>query len=238
MGRSCWWFTPRWITIRTSASNFFRSLFLIVIQAGTIEQISQLLLLKDTEDYNEKVVRAAASMCERERRTLEAIKLYNIAGAHETVIACLAKALGEVVLQPDGGGDEGRRVEATAREIYYHYSRLNRAAGRARDAVGILLRLREATVARDAGRYEAALEAIEATDLVPFEGDAAKLNRRAAEFESTYDDSVKRNLPIYLPLTMEILAALSKKIKSSSMNGPSQKMVSHRLSLKNPSIAK
>lgn len=191
-----------------------------------IEQNSQLLLLKDTEDYNEKIVRAAASMCERERRTLEAIKLFNIAGAHDTVIACLAQALGEVALQPDGGGDEGRRVEATAREIYYHYSRLNRAAGRARDAVGILLRLREAVVARDAGRYEAALEAIEATELVPFEGDAARLNRRAAEFESTYDDSVKRNLPMYLPLTMEVLAALSKKVKSSAMNEASRKMVS------------
>lgn len=200
------------------------------MQAGQIEQMSQLLLLKDSDDYNDKIVRAAASLCERERRTLEAIKLYNIAGAHETVIACLAQALGDIVSQPDGGGEEGRRIEATAREIYYHYSRLNRAAGRARDAVGVLLRLREATAAKEAGRFEAALEAIEATDLVPFEGDAARLNRRAAEFEATYDDAVKRNLPTYLPLTMEILSELHKKIKNSAMAEGSKKMVS-KLSL-------
>lgn len=97
-------------------------------------------------------------MCERERRTLEAIKLYNIAGAYETVIGCLAQALGECVGQPDGGGEEGKRVEATAREMYYHYSRLNRAAGKERDAVYMLLRIREAIAAKEAGRYEAALE--------------------------------------------------------------------------------
>lgn len=164
-------------------------------------------------------------MCERERRTLEAIKLYNIAGAHQTVITCLAQALGEVVAQPDGGGEEGRRVEATAREIYYHYARLNRAASKERDAVYILLRVREAIVAKEAGRYEAALEAIETTQLVPLEGDMAKLNRAAAEFESVFHDSVKRNLPIYLPLTMEVLSELHRKIKNSSMADASKKMV-------------
>ncbi len=105
-------------------------------QSGAIEQISSLLLLKDAEDYNEKIVRAAAGMCERERRTLEAIKLYNISGAYQTVAACLAQALGDCVSQPDGGGEEGQKVESTAREIYYHYSRLNRAA----DEKGMLLR--------------------------------------------------------------------------------------------------
>jgi nuclear pore complex protein Nup93 len=164
-------------------------------------------------------------MCERERRTLEAIKLYNIAGAHDTVIACLAQALGDVVTLPEGGDDDGRRVETTAREIFYHYSRLNRAAGRARDAVGILLRLREASAAKEAESYEAALEAIEATELVPLEGDAARLNRRAAEFEASYDDSVKRNLPTYLPLTMEVPAELHRKAEGAAMTEAARKIV-------------
>lgn len=200
------------------------------VQPGSIEQISQLLLLKDSNDYNEHIVRAAASLCERERRTLEAIKLYNIAGAHETVVECLAQALGDVVSIPNGGGEEGRRVESTAREIYYHYTRLNRAAGRARDAVGVLLRLREAAAAKEAGRLEAALEAIETTDLVPFEGDAARLNRRAAEFETAHHDAVKRNLPTYLPLTMEILSGLHQKTKNSPAEYASKKLVSTKIS--------
>ena len=186
--------------------------------------MKDLLLLKGN-DYLEQIIRGAASLCERERRTLEAIKLYNIAGAHDTVISCLAQAMGEIVSQPDGGGEEGRRIEATAREIYYHYSRLNRAAGRAREAVHVLLRLRDAMAAKESGRLESALEAVESTGLVPFEGDAAKLNRRAAEFESKYEDSVKRNLPVYLPLTMEILSELHKKVKNSSMTEPAKKLV-------------
>ncbi|THH11355.1 hypothetical protein EW145_g702 [Phellinidium pouzarii] len=204
--------------------------------AGAIEQLAQLLLLKDSDDYNDKIVNTAASMCERERRTLEAIKLYNIAGAHETVIACLAQSLGEVVAQPDGAGEDGRKIETTAREIYYHYARLNRAAGKERDAVYMLLRIREAMVAKEAGRFEAALEAIESTDLVPFEGDTGKLNRRAAEFEMTYHDAVKRNLPTYLPLTMEILSELHLKVKNTAMAEASKKMALDSLRVKSRSL--
>lgn len=69
------------------------------------------------------------------------------------------------------------------------------------------------------------VQAIESTDLVPLEGDTSKLNRRAAEFETTYHDAVKRNLPTYLPLTMEILSELHKKIKNSAMSDASKKMV-------------
>lgn len=101
---------------------------------------------------------ASASLCQRERRTLEAIKLYNIAGDFETVVACLAQALGECVSQPDAGGEEGKKIEITAREISHHYTRLNRAAGKARDAIHMLLKIRDATTLKAAGRLDAALE--------------------------------------------------------------------------------
>jgi nuclear pore complex protein Nup93 len=120
--------------------------------------MAPLLKLKDNEDYYERIVRSAAQMCERERRTLEAIKLYNISGAYETVVACLASALGDLIGQPDGGGEDGQKVESTAREIFYHYSRLNRASGRERSAVQMLLKIREAMAAKAAGKFEAALE--------------------------------------------------------------------------------
>ena len=86
------------------------------------------------------------------------IKLYNIAGDYETVVTCLTQALGEVISQPDAGGEEGKSIEATAREISHHYSRLNRAAGKERDAIYMLLKIRDATNLKSAGRLEAALE--------------------------------------------------------------------------------
>lgn len=69
------------------------------------------------------------------------------------------------------------------------------------------------------------MKAMDSTGLVPLEGDAAKLNRRAAEFEASYDDSVKRNLPVYLPLTMELLSELHAGIKGAKFNDVNKKMV-------------
>ena len=46
----------------------------------------------------------------------------------------------------------------TARELSHHYTRLNRAAGKARDALHMLLKIRDATTLKAAGRLDAALE--------------------------------------------------------------------------------
>lgn len=60
--------------------------------------------------------------------------------------------------QPDGGGEDWSKIEPTARQIDYEYSRLNRAAGKARDAVHILLKIHDAMSAKVSGRLEVALE--------------------------------------------------------------------------------
>ena len=89
---------------------------------------------------------------------LEAIKLYNLAGDYQTVITCLAQALGNTIAQPNAGGEKGKAVEHTAAEIVRHYERTNRAVGRARDAVVRLLRIREAMSVKADGRVDVALD--------------------------------------------------------------------------------
>lgn len=55
---------------------------------------------------------------------------------------------------------------------------------------------------------------VESTDLVPLDGDVAKINRRAEEFKELHD-SLQRNLHTYLPLAMDAIVGVYQKLKAS-----------------------
>ena len=116
------------------------------------------LLKLDKEKYYEVILRPAAKQSEREKRTNEAIKLYNLAESPDTVIACLARALSELIDEPDGGGELGMELAQTARDILRHYERTNKGAGKAKDAVVKLLKIRTAREAKEKGNLDAALQ--------------------------------------------------------------------------------
>jgi nuclear pore complex protein Nup93 len=100
----------------------------------------------------------AAAQCEAQQHLPEAIKLYHLAGAHSTVVLCLARGLGECITEPEGGGEEARALENTARELLRHYDRTNRVTVRERDIVVRLLGILGAIEAKRNGKLEAALE--------------------------------------------------------------------------------
>jgi hypothetical protein len=56
---------------------------------------------------------------------------------------------------------------------------------------------------------------VDSTDLVPLDGDVAKINRRAEEFKELHD-SLQRNLHTYLPLAMDAIVGVYQKLKASS----------------------
>ena len=116
------------------------------------------LLKLDKEKYHEAILRPAAKQSEREKRTHEAIKLYNLAESPDTVIACLARALGELVDEPDGGDEAGARLAQTASDILRHYERTNKGAGKTKDAVMKLLKIRTAREAKEKGNLDMALQ--------------------------------------------------------------------------------
>lgn len=68
---------------------------------------------------------------------------------------------------------------------------------------------------------------MESTDLVPLDGDVAKINRRAEEFKELHD-SLQRNLHAYLPLAMDAIAGVYQKVKASSTPDASRQMVGPR----------
>ncbi|KAJ7151727.1 nucleoporin-interacting protein NIC96 [Mycena filopes] len=174
--------------------------------SGVIEQGSSLLGLRDIQAFNEHILVKAARHSEENDRIPEAIKLYNLAGEYGTVVSA-------------------RGVERTAADILRHYERTNRAVGRERDAVVRLLRVREAVEARQAGRPEVALEIMESTDLIPLDGDVGKITRRAEEFKDLHE-ALQRNLQTYLPLTMDALAGVHQKTKSSMGPGDATRQMS------------
>lgn len=117
-----------------------------------------MLKLDSRPQYNETILLRAAAQSETQQRLSEAIRLYHLAGAHSTVIACLARGLGEYITEPEGGGGEARDLENTARDLLRHYDRTNRVTGRERDTVVRLLGILEAQEAKRKGKLEAALE--------------------------------------------------------------------------------
>lgn len=66
---------------------------------------------------------------------------------------------------------------------------------------------------------------MESTELIPLSGDVAKITRRAEEFKDLHE-ALQRNLQAYLPLTMEALAGVHQKIKSSVVPDATRQMVS------------
>lgn len=133
-------------------------------QTGVIERDLKLLKLDaNPTDFAEHILKRAARQSEREKRVNEAIRLYHLAGEHQTVVECLARALGDQVSEPTGGAsgqgpDEGEELANTAKEVLGHYERTNRASGKAREAVVKLVRIRDARVAKEQGLPERALE--------------------------------------------------------------------------------
>ncbi|CCL98344.1 uncharacterized protein FIBRA_00338 [Fibroporia radiculosa] len=202
--------------------------------SGIIEQNAPLLKLEDVRQYNEHILIRAAKHSEQSDRIPEAIKLYNLAGDYTTVIACLAQALGNTIGQPSSD-EKARSIERTAADILRHYERTNRAVGKDRDAVIRLLRVREAMDAKDSGRIELALEIMESTDLIPMDGDVAKIQRRAEEFRDL-PEALQRNLQTFLTLTMDTLAGVHQKIKSSMVADVTRQMTTTSLRKKSRSL--
>jgi len=183
--------------------------------SGIIEQGAVLLHLKDTKQFNEQILIRAAKHCEENDRITEAIKLYNLAGDYATVITCLAQALSNTISKPTPE-ETDRRLEQTAADIIGHYEKTNRAVGKDRQAVIQLLRIREAKDRIAAGKPDIAIDILESTELIPLSGDMATITRQAEEFKELHD-ALQRNLQTYVPLTMEALAGIHQKVKSSIM---------------------
>ncbi|KAH8822758.1 nucleoporin-interacting protein NIC96 [Flagelloscypha sp. PMI_526] len=192
---------------------------------GLIEGVLPLLELKNYDQYVEEVLKLAANDSQREGRIVESVKLWNLASEYEIVVEVLAAALGNILASVYGGeggmlGEKEREIERVAGDVMRTYERMNQGAGKERDAVARLLRIRDALEAKKKGRFEYALEVLQSTDLLPLgqgeSADVSRITRRAEEF-AVLSESLQRNLQVYLPLAMDLLASLHRKTKTSPL---------------------
>jgi nuclear pore complex protein Nup93 len=65
---------------------------------------------------------------------------------------------------------------------------------------------------------------IESTNLIPMDGDVAKITRRAEEFKDLHE-SLQRNLPTYLTLAMDSLLGVHQNVKATTLADASRQMV-------------
>lgn len=77
---------------------------------------------------------------------------------------------------------------------------------------------------------------MESTDLIPLNGDVAKITKRAEEFKELHD-ALQRNLHVYLQLTMDALAGVHQKIKSSVVPESTRQMVSIKFICQGPVLS-
>ncbi|VDC01189.1 unnamed protein product [Peniophora sp. CBMAI 1063] len=169
--------------------------------------------------FSTHILSRAAHTAQSTARPLEAVKLYNLSGDYATVVSCLAQSLSSALSSaPSSTTDEVKELEKVAREIVRSYERLGRAVGKERDAVWCLLAIREALDLRAEGRFEAALETLDRTSLLPPDTDISRLARRAESFRDAHE-SLARAAGVYVPLAMDCLAAIYRRTKSAGGGG-------------------
>ncbi|KAG9050577.1 hypothetical protein FS837_004435 [Tulasnella sp. UAMH 9824] len=183
---------------------------------GVLEHYLPLLQLNSTPEYYDVILKGAATMCEEDRRITDAIKLYNLAGARDTVISCLARALGELLSEPGGGGVEGQELENIAQQVIRMYDLRGERTKESQEVMK-LIRARSAMDRYAQGDMEGALEAIEASDIIPLDGDLRSLNRRVDQFKFM-DPAITRNLGEILMLTMNIIVGLHARTKTANIS--------------------
>jgi nuclear pore complex protein Nup93 len=71
---------------------------------------------------------------------------------------------------------------------------------------------------------------MESIDLIPMDGDVGKITRRAEEFRDL-PEALQRNLQTFLTLTMDALAVVHQKVKTSMAAEATRQMVSALLGL-------
>lgn len=199
---------------------------------GLIEANRGLLHLGDSSEYVDKIVRAAAVQCDQERRTGEAIVLYNLVGEYDTVIGVLNRELGAALMEPVDLKDFDAPVTASgpaalsavasivtlARAVLVAYERqLSGVSGRVR-VCHTLLGLKKAASQYAAGLLAPALQSLEALHVLPLDAEARKdvvsITRRAEEFKE-YDENVAKNCADIALMAMTVLYKLHQELKAS-----------------------
>lgn len=159
----------------------------------------------------------------------------NMADSPNIVLECLARALSNGLVDPHSVSTPLAELEQTATDILRHYEKTNKGLGKGKDTVIKLLHIRTAQEAWEKGRLDPALQAIEASQLFPLDGDLTTVTKFSEDFKN-HDETIVRNLHIFLPLTMAILHKQHDNIKTTAHSEPERQALLAALRRKSRSL--
>ncbi|KZT58461.1 NIC-domain-containing protein [Calocera cornea HHB12733] len=186
---------------------------------GAIEQSMKLLHLEDAKAYHQSIVLNLALQYHTEKRLIDAIKLYNLAGEYNDVMKLLIQAVGDTLFESPEVESEAGQIRATAREMWETYYTTPEVRSKVQDLLlrtcQKLLKIREGFEDIHYGRQEPGLEKLSQTDLLPFKTTVYDMHRKAEEVKRE-DPAIVRNLPEIIKQTMEALWTLYREAKKRS----------------------
>ncbi|KAJ2887587.1 nuclear pore complex subunit [Coemansia asiatica] len=200
-------------------------------QRGYLERYLPLLGITSHEQFSQTIVRRLADRSRDKGRLADTVLLYNLAERFNTVLTVLCKQLGEILYAYGNTGSFAVSdnadtmglddVEGVARAVLLHYKQREHIAqlldSRAVNTCSVLLTVMDFLALYRKGSYEAALQVIESTQLLPLAKTIGTAEvGQYAERVRMLDDSVTRNFALILVATMDTLTKLYAGLKESS----------------------
>ncbi|KAG5438139.1 hypothetical protein PCANB_002990 [Pneumocystis canis] len=211
-------------------------------EPGIIEKKLELIQLHSESEYLKTITEQAAIQADDDGRTADAILLYHLSEDFDTVVSIINKVLGEALSSPGFKSytesndtslktnlslmamEDPKRLAQNMMSVYFNnvgiYSKISPIN---RDACKTLLKMADARTAYIEGKWEQSLMIIEQLNIIPldYNADIGAIKKQAQEFGSLHE-SIARNVPGLLVMSMESLYKLNNKLKLSPFSDSSR----------------
>ncbi|ANZ76945.1 BA75_03921T0 [Komagataella pastoris] len=199
---------------------------------GIIEERKNLLHLPDKESFLRKITEQAAIKADDEGRVFDSLLLYQLSENYDTVISLINKLLGDLLASTDletaidtpaERAAEGSII-ALAERLMKQYNSSTEISGKVllkhRETCSLLLKMVECRDLFVKQEWEKALKQIGQLDMLPIvAGVNVAAARSKVEVFNSYDESVAKNVPDLLVMTLTCIAQLTYQLTSSEFNG-------------------
>ncbi|BFZ61356.1 nuclear pore complex subunit [Saitoella coloradoensis] len=207
---------------------------------GAIEQKMRLIQLSNEKDYLRTITEQAAAQADNDARTNDAVLLYHLSEAYDTVVSIINKKLGDAIADMTTDIAHAPHVPQNANvslaasedaavlaknmiDVYANNAAIIRSISVVnREACDTLQKMLGARKLYESGDWENALQVIEQLDFLPLlSADLTDVRHRAQQFASLHE-SIAKNVSNMVIMAMESMQAISMGLKESTYTDPSR----------------
>ncbi|ODQ65805.1 NIC-domain-containing protein [Nadsonia fulvescens var. elongata DSM 6958] len=200
---------------------------------GAIEHRMKLAKLNDSKDFLHTITEQAAIRAGEDGRTADAVLLYHLSEEYDTVVTIINKTLGETLCitglgsqvssLPDGipiqisaSADPAQLASNMLTMYSTNPSIISQVSQKNRDTCNVLLKIAKAMDAYARRDWYGCLKDIESTNIIPTDpkSEIGAIRRKAQQFIILHE-SIARNVPSLLIMTMQCCANLTQQLSDS-----------------------